>query len=102
MLSSCSDRISIPGAGVYRLLDGSAASTRGRELSGGLQVYKPHAHSNNRGMPKKLGTIGVALTAWDLWRRLPPKQRQLLLAQAKLHGPRLAKKAYAASRKPRI
>jgi hypothetical protein len=53
-------------------------------------------------MPKKLGTIGVALTAWDLWRRIPPAQRKLLLAQAKLHGPKLAKKAYAAGRKPRI
>jgi hypothetical protein len=52
-------------------------------------------------MPKPLrpvGTIGVALTAWDLWRRIPPKQRKILLAQAREHGPRLAKKAYVVSR----
>jgi hypothetical protein len=49
------------------------------------------------------GTIGAALTAWDLWRRIPPKQRKLLLLQAKVHGPRLVKKAYSASRKsPRL
>ena len=52
-------------------------------------------------MPKPVrpvGTIGVALTAWDLWRRIPPKQRKLLLAQARKNGPRLAKKAYVVSR----
>jgi hypothetical protein len=58
-------------------------------------------------MPKRLGptgTIGAALTAWDLWRRIPPKQRKVLLAQARIHGPKIAKKAYvaaAASRKLR-
>ena len=52
-------------------------------------------------MPKgvrPVGTIGVALTAWDLWRKLPPKQRKILLAQAKTHGPRIAKKAYVLGR----
>ena len=52
-------------------------------------------------MPKPLrpvGTIGVALTAWDLWRRIPPKQRKILLAQARTHGPTIAKKAYVVSR----
>jgi hypothetical protein len=44
------------------------------------------------------GTIGVALTAWDLWRRIPPKQRAILLAQAKTHGPRVARQAYLLSR----
>jgi hypothetical protein len=48
------------------------------------------------------GTIGAALTAWDLWRRIPPRHRKILLAQARTHGPRLVKKAYSASRKPRI
>jgi hypothetical protein len=48
----------------------------------------------------------MALTAWDVWRRIPPKQRKLLLAQARAHGPtiakhggRLAKSAYDARRK---
>jgi hypothetical protein len=53
-------------------------------------------------MPKlarPLGPLGIALTAWDIWRRLPPKQRQMLLNQARTHGPRLAKKAVEASRK---
>ena len=55
-------------------------------------------------MPKlsrRLGPIGVALTAMDVWRRLPPKQRRWVLKQAKTHGPRLAKQAMAARNKKR-
>jgi hypothetical protein len=48
------------------------------------------------------GTIGAALTAWDLWRRIPPSQRKLILSQAKAHGPRLVKYAYKTSRKPKL
>jgi len=52
-------------------------------------------------MPKGIrpvGTIGAALTAWDLWRRIPPNQRKILLAQAREHGPTIAKKAYVLGR----
>ena len=34
--------------------------------------------------------IGVALTAYELWRRLPPSQRKRLLKATRKHGPRLA------------
>ena len=39
---------------------------------------------------RRLGPFGVVLTAWDLWRRLPPAQRQRILKAARTHGPRLA------------
>jgi uncharacterized protein YaaW (UPF0174 family) len=39
---------------------------------------------------RKLGPVGVALTAWDLWRRLPPEYRKQILAATRTHGPRLA------------
>ena len=51
-----------------------------------------------KGIRPPVGTIGAALTAWDLWRRIPPKQRKILLAQARAHGPRLAKKTYVIAR----
>ncbi len=35
------------------------------------------------------GPLGLALTAYDLWRRLPPKQRQQLLKTMRKHGPRV-------------
>jgi hypothetical protein len=51
---------------------------------------------------RRTGSIGLALAAWDVWRRIPPKQREQLLAQARAHGPRLAKAAMAARRKPPV
>jgi hypothetical protein len=42
---------------------------------------------------KATGPITVALTMFDLWQRLPPKQRRLIAQQVRRHGPRLAKQA---------
>jgi hypothetical protein len=39
---------------------------------------------------RKIGPVGVALTAWDIWRRLPPRQRKQLIGIARRHGPRVA------------
>ena len=39
---------------------------------------------------RRMGPVGVVLTAWDLWRRLPPKQRQRIVDAARKHGPRVA------------
>jgi hypothetical protein len=37
-----------------------------------------------------MGPVGLALTAWDVWRRLPPKQRKQVLNLARKHGPKVA------------
>jgi hypothetical protein len=42
---------------------------------------------------RRAGPLGLALTAWDLWRRLPPRQRQLLMQQMRKHGPTIVKQA---------
>ena len=39
---------------------------------------------------RRVGPLGLALTAWDLWRRLPPKQRKQVLDLAREHGPTVA------------
>ena len=39
---------------------------------------------------RRAGPLGLALTAYDIWRRLPPKQRQQVLKVARKHGPRIA------------
>lgn len=52
-------------------------------------------------MPKlirKAGPLTVALTAYDVWRRLPPRQRRWVFKQVRTHGPRLAKQVYDAQR----
>jgi hypothetical protein len=47
-------------------------------------------------MAKKLklrpSAWALAVAAWDIYRRLPPKQRQQLHGLALKHGPRVAKR----------
>jgi hypothetical protein len=38
------------------------------------------------------GPVGIAITLFDVWRRLPPKQRKLALQLARKHGPKAASK----------
>ena len=41
-------------------------------------------------LTRRVGPVELALTAYDIWRRLPPKQRKQILALAREHGPRVA------------
>jgi hypothetical protein len=41
---------------------------------------------------RRTGTLGLALTAWDIWRRIPKQQRRMIVRQARKHGPKLATK----------
>jgi hypothetical protein len=45
----------------------------------------------------KVGPLGLALTAWDIWRRLPPRQRKQVLNIARKHGPRVAARVMRAA-----
>jgi hypothetical protein len=49
-------------------------------------------------LTKRLGPVGIALTAWDIWRRLPPTQRKQLLNAARKHGPKVASRVVQAGR----
>ncbi len=52
-----------------------------------------------RRMPKltrRAGTFGLALTLWDVWKRIPPQHRKRLMKQARKHGPKLAARAMQA------
>jgi len=40
-----------------------------------------------RRLPRGAGSIGVALTLVDLWSRLTPAQRRMLVAATRKHGP---------------
>jgi hypothetical protein len=53
---------------------------------------------NNGRVARKLRptAFAMALTAWDVWRRLPPRQRRWVYKQVRHHGPRIAKQAYTA------
>jgi hypothetical protein len=34
--------------------------------------------------------IGLAFTAWEIWRRIPKQQRRAILRQARIYGPKFA------------
>jgi hypothetical protein len=38
------------------------------------------------------GAVGVALAMYDVWRRLPPRQRKQLMQLARTHGPTVARR----------
>lgn len=44
------------------------------------------------------GPVGVALAMWDIWRRLPPRQRKQLMSLARKHGPTIAKRVVEVQR----
>jgi hypothetical protein len=41
-------------------------------------------------LTRRAGPLGIALTAWDIWRRLPPRQRKQIVNIARKHGPKVA------------
>jgi hypothetical protein len=54
-----------------------------------------------KNLTRRAGPIGMALMLWDVWRRVPPRQRRWLFKQARKHGPRVAKQVIAARSKKR-
>jgi hypothetical protein len=49
-------------------------------------------------VPRGAGPIGLALSAYDVWRRLSPRQKQLVIKQVKRHGPKIAGQAMRSAR----
>jgi len=50
---------------------------------------------------RKVGPVGLALTAWDIWRRLPPRQRKQIIDIARRHGPKVAARVLRAGARAR-
>jgi hypothetical protein len=46
---------------------------------------------------RRAGPVGIALTAWDIWRRLPPRQRKQVINLARAYGPKVAAGAIRAT-----
>lgn len=38
------------------------------------------------------GPVGLAIAMYDIWRRLPPRQRKQLIRLARKHGPTVARR----------
>jgi hypothetical protein len=50
---------------------------------------------------RRVGALGVALTAWDIWRRIPPQHRKTIIKLTRKHGPPLAARIVHGSRRRR-
>jgi hypothetical protein len=53
---------------------------------------------------RRVGPLWVLLTAWEVWRKLPPPVRRRIRGEARKHGPRAARAVHRAVRgytKPR-
>jgi hypothetical protein len=50
---------------------------------------------------RRTGTVGLALTAWDIWRRIPKKHRRAIINQARIYGPIVAAKVIEKRRRHR-
>ena len=65
-------------------------------------MYDPRVARMVRILTRRAGVVGLAMSAWDIWRRIPPKHRKTILKQARKHGPTIAKHAvnYRRRRRP--
>jgi hypothetical protein len=46
-------------------------------------------------LTRRAGPIGLAMTAFDVWRRIPPKHRKRIIAGTRKHGPKVAARLIA-------
>jgi hypothetical protein len=42
-------------------------------------------------MTRRMGTLGLVLTAWDIWRRIPKEHRKRIYVQVRKHAPTVAR-----------
>jgi hypothetical protein len=42
-------------------------------------------------LTRRVGWWGIVLTAWDLWRRIPKKERKRMMAELRRHAPTVAR-----------
>jgi hypothetical protein len=54
-----------------------------------------------RTLIRRYGAVGVAITAYDAWRRIPPRYRAELLAQTRKHAPTVGRLVRETVRKGR-
>ena len=40
---------------------------------------------------RRMGTFGLVLTAWDIWRRIPKRHRKRIYGEVRKHAPGVAR-----------
>ena len=50
---------------------------------------------------RRMGPVGLFLTAYDIWRRIPPRHRRRILAETRRHAPTVARVVRQRARRPK-
>jgi hypothetical protein len=50
---------------------------------------------------RRMGPVGIALTAFDVWRRIPPRHRRRIVAETRRQLPKIARAAAQRRRRRR-
>jgi hypothetical protein len=50
---------------------------------------------------RRPGAVGIAFTAWEIWKRLPPEHRNALVKQAGRYSSQLVEQLRAKRRPPK-
>jgi hypothetical protein len=53
-------------------------------------------------LTRRAGALGMALTVYDVWKKLPPAQRRQLVEAARKHGPTVASRIVQTRRRPKL
>jgi hypothetical protein len=49
-------------------------------------------------LARRTGALGIAFGAYDLWKRMSPKQRKVVIQQARKYGPKVAESVAKAAK----
>ena len=49
-------------------------------------------------LSRRAGPLGLALSAYDVWKKLPPERRNKIVADVRKHGPKVVKEAASVAR----
>jgi hypothetical protein len=52
-------------------------------------------------LTRRMGTFGLVMTAWDLWRRVPKKHRKRIYGELRKHAPSVARAVRTQARRAR-
>jgi hypothetical protein len=44
-------------------------------------------------LTRRAGALGLVLSAYDVWQKLPAERRKQIVAEVRKHGPKVAKEA---------
>jgi hypothetical protein len=64
-------------------------------------VWQDAAVSTKPPLFRRMGAVGLFLSAYDIWRRIPPRHRRRIVAETRKHAPTVARAVRQRARRPK-